>query len=436
MQHRHFTKINESLYDVTFPIGFRLRLVPKKAFHQTIGVLSANYGSIIQRIKRPHDKASTTSLSGVAHFLEHKLFEMANGEDVTQSFTQLGAEVNAFTSYFQTSYEFSTTANIAACVRLLIDFVSVPHFSKEGVESERDIILQEAQMYEDMPSVQLFQQMSQLLYPHHPINLDIVGTQTDIKAITFEQLQLYHRTFYHPSNLALVLVGNFDVHDIVNTVLAYFEQHDVEQPEYVGAPVPIQPVQRHALHFHTTVTQPVVCMGVRIENGEEIFDRFDNPYDNLKQKVVFDILIDMVLGPTSKNYHHWHETQLFDVATFDYQTLIESPIYMANFSVSCHEPEVVVSTWTQLLENLASQPDLNEHHFQRVLKGKIGDFIMRCNSLRYIAYELSESAFREPDILMLLEVLEEVTIDDVIQLAHLIEKQMTYVSVTAYPNAE
>lgn len=180
--------------------------MPKPELTKTYGVFMTNYGSIDQSFVPIGQTEAITVPDGIAHFLEHKLFEKED-RDVFTDFTKQAASPNAFTSFTETAYLFSATSNIEKNVLTLIDFVQDPYFSEQSVEKEKGIIAQEINMYDDQPDWRLFMGTNKALFHNHPVNIDIAGTVDSIYTITKDDLYTCYHTFYHPENMILFVTG-------------------------------------------------------------------------------------------------------------------------------------------------------------------------------------------------------------------------------------
>ena len=223
-----YDQINETLYTEVLPNGLTVYLLPKAGYHKTYGLFSTNYGSLDNRFVPLGESEPVTVPDGIAHFLEHKLFEKEAG-DVFQVFGKQGASANAFTSFTKTSYLFSATDQIRLNLETLLDFVQEPYFTKESVEKEKGIIGQEIGMYQDDPYFLQFSGLLAQMYPDHPLAVDILGTVETIDKITPEDLYLCYRTFYQPSNMKLLVVGNIDPEETMDWIKA--NQTGKEFPE-------------------------------------------------------------------------------------------------------------------------------------------------------------------------------------------------------------
>ena len=200
--------LNETLYRETLPNGLTVAVVPRRGFSKKLAYFVTDYGSIHTDFTL--EGKDYTAPAGVAHFLEHKMFDLPGDRDVSAEFAALGANVNAFTSYDMTAYYFSCTESFEDCLKLLLEFVSVPYFTEESVTKEQGIIDQEIGMNRDAPDSVVFENLMAAMYRQHPIRVPILGTSETIRQITPEMLYLCHKAFYTPGNMMLCVVGDVD----------------------------------------------------------------------------------------------------------------------------------------------------------------------------------------------------------------------------------
>jgi predicted Zn-dependent peptidase len=198
--------------------GLEVFVIPTPGLTRTYGLFATRYGSIASTFLDPASGESVTVPDGIAHFLEHRLFEQPDETDVTDRFAQLGASTNAYTWYTQTAYLFSTIDHPRECLDTLLDFVQEPHFRAERVENEKGIIAEEIKMYDDDPYHRGFRAMMAALYQTHPVRIDIAGTVETIADITPADLDRCWRTFYHPANMMLVVAGALTPEQVAEAV--------------------------------------------------------------------------------------------------------------------------------------------------------------------------------------------------------------------------
>ena len=204
-----YPELDETCYKEVLENGLTVAVVKRPGFTKKLAYFVTDYGAIHTSFTLEGKEYQAPA--GVAHYLEHKLFDMPGGRDVSAEFASLGAMTNAFTSYDMTAYYFSCTENFRDCLKLLLEFVSTPYFTEESVEKERGIIDQEIGMNLDSPDSMIFDNLMEALYHQHPIRVPILGTRESIREITPEVLHACHRAFYAPSNMLLcgvpIMVG-------------------------------------------------------------------------------------------------------------------------------------------------------------------------------------------------------------------------------------
>lgn len=213
---KEYSQFGETLYTAKLSSGLQLILLPKKGFRETVAMMSVGFGAMDTDFSY---KGETYHYpSGIAHFLEHKLFEAAQGEDVALQFSQLGADSNAYTSFDRTSYFFSTTGHVEKSLQLLQSFIVEKHFTEQSIEREKGIIEQEIAMYQDDADDRLYQLLLAQLFPDTPMAQDIAGSSDSIAAISYEDLQKNHDLFYTADNRKLVVVGDLSPKDLAKAI--------------------------------------------------------------------------------------------------------------------------------------------------------------------------------------------------------------------------
>ena len=212
MKKLYYPELDETLYTGVLENGLTVCVVPRKGFTKKMAYFVTDYGSIHTDFLLEGNVHHAPA--GVAHYLEHKMFDLPGDRDVSAEFAAMGAMTNAFTSYDMTAYYFSTTENFDGCLRLLLEFVSTPYFTEESVEKERGIIDQEIGMNLDSPDSVIFDRLMESTYHHHPIRVPILGTSETIREITPEILHSCHRAFYTPGNMLLCVIGDVDPEEV------------------------------------------------------------------------------------------------------------------------------------------------------------------------------------------------------------------------------
>lgn len=218
MKKSNIEKYDLTLYEETLSNGMRVFIIPKENVNSIYVTFSTKYGSNIKEFVPLDDKKMISFPLGIAHFLEHKVFENKDGKDPFTFYSERGCDANANTSNIKTTYLFSGANSFYENLNYLLDYVQSPYFTDSNVEKEKGIIEQEIKMYDDDPYMKLFDKLTFNSFINHPIKYPIAGTIEDINKITKEDLYTCYNTFYHPSNMFLVIVGNVDVKETLNVI--------------------------------------------------------------------------------------------------------------------------------------------------------------------------------------------------------------------------
>ena len=304
MKQTYYPRLDETVCRKELSNGLTILVVPKPGFTRKIAYFVTDYGAIHTSFTL--DGVHHTTPAGVAHYLEHKMFDMP-GRDVTAEFAALGAVPNAFTSYDTTAYYFSCTDNFAPALRLLLEFVSTPYFTEESVEKERGIIAQEILMYADSADSVVMEDMNLGLYRHHPIRVPIAGTVESIQDITAQTLYDCHKAFYHPANMVLCVVGDVDAQEvaaIAQDVLPQ-EKQSVAIPDF-GQPEPpqaITPLSRRQMDVAMTTFQ-LAFKCPAPPTGREL----------ARQELIAALAAEMLFGQSSQLYQWLYEDGLIDAS--------------------------------------------------------------------------------------------------------------------------
>lgn len=408
MNKKHYNQINEVLYKEILPNGLTVYLLPKEGFHKTYGLFSTDYGSIDNHFGYANETMHTVP-DGIAHFLEHKLFEKEDG-DVFQKFGQHGASANAFTSFTKTSYLFSATNQIRKNLETLLDFVQMPYFTKETVEKEKRIIGQEIQMYDDDPNWQQFFGVIKNLYPKHPLHIDIAGTVESIAAITAEDLYLCYHTFYHPSNMTLFIVGNIDPEETMNWIRENQAAKTFSAAKEIKRLFPEETVQEIIPEsiMRMPVTRPKGVLGIK-GNMEK---RPTEGRELLRYKQSLNLLFQLLLGNTSANYLRLYDQGIID-DTFGFEVSLDRSFYFADFSGDAEYPEEMLQAVEEILLNYENDPEMNEKNLELLKKKMLGKYFQSLNSLEFIANQFTQSLFGETTLFDLPDVIRSITLNDV-----------------------
>ena len=421
----NYSAVGETVYQTVLANGLRVFLLPKNDFNETYGIISTNFGSVDTGIVSRETKQVTQYPAGIAHFLEHKLFEGRQGKDLLLEFTKLGAESNAFTSFTRTSYLFSATDNISENLQLLQELVHRADFTKESILREQDIIGQEIEMYQDNPDYRLFFGALANLYPQTPLAEDIAGTKESISEITVENLKENFSNFYHPSNMTLFVIGNFDLEQIAAEIA---EQQG--KLVFAGSSEPIEkiPVSLHPVvstdTYRMEVASPKLAVGIR---GTDFVDESEL----YRYKITLKLLFAMMFGWTSKRFQSLYESGKMD-NSLTLEVEVEKDFHFVMLTMDTQEPVGLSHQFRSAIKNFDKDPDVTEEHLDTIKSEMFGDFLHGLNSLEYIAtqyepYLTGENLFDLP------KILQDISLNDVIKLGHRFIDQCDMTDFTIFP---
>ena len=406
MNKVQFEQLDETLYHEKLSNGLEVYILPKKGFSKTFATFTTKYGSIDNHFVPYGQQEAIKVPDGIAHFLEHKMFEKEDG-DIFQQFSKQGASANAFTSFTRTAYLFSATGQINENVETLLDFVQSPYFTEKTVEKEKGIIAQEITMYDDQPDWRLYFGMIENMYENHPVKIDIAGTVESIQDITAEHLYTCYNTFYHPSNMVLFVVGAVDPESMMEFIKANQGQKTFEEPKEIKRIYPDEPIEV-AIKERTlemSVQKPKVFVGVKPEllhySGTSM----------LKHELSAQLAYELLFGRTSDFYHHAYENNLIDESySFDYS--LENGFGYALIGSDTNDPEKLAQEINHTLDQAMEKWPFGQADLDRIRRKKIGFFLRALNSPEYIANQFTRYAFNNMNLFDVVPMLEEIEVPD------------------------
>lgn len=387
--------------------GLKVYFMPKPGFTKKYAIFSTNYGSIDNSFIPVGESEPIMVPEGIAHFLEHKLFEEEES-NIFDKFSKMGAYVNAYTNFNQTSYLFHTTDNFYESLELLVKFVQSPFLTDENVEKEKGIIAQEIKMYEDNPKWRVFFNCLKAMYANHPIKIDIAGTVESINTITKELLYKSYNTFYNPKNMVLFIVGDLSFDEIIQVVKRSEKKFD-NTPNLDNRIFPTEPdsINQREIEQKMFVSTPLFYLGFKDNNlnlmGEEA----------IKKDIVTNMILDMLFTPSSEFYNDLYNDGLIDNSFGAYFT--GKKTYGHSLVVGqSNKPESIRDRINELLSRPVKEV-LKVEDFERLKKKNLGGFIMGLNSVEFIANNFIDLYFDDFNLLDYLDVLEKIEFDDLLK---------------------
>jgi predicted Zn-dependent peptidase len=411
MEKISFDQLQEELFHEKLSNGLNVYILPKKGFNKTFATFTTKYGSVDNTFVPLGKEEFVKVPDGIAHFLEHKLFEKEDG-DVFQQFSRQGASANAFTSFTRTAYLFSSTSDVEKNLETLIDFVQEPYFSEKTVEKEKGIIGQEITMYDDNADWRLYFGLIQNLYQNHPVKIDIAGTIESISHITKDWLYECYNTFYHPSNMLLFIVGPVDPESFMNQVKENQSKKDYKAMPEIKRKFETEPSQaaekKQVLEMNVQTSK--CLLGIKALHVDQTGDEL------LKNELTMNILLDLLFGKSSENYNQLYNEGLID-ETFSFDYTQEQGFGFAMIGGDTGEPDKLAETIAEMLLKAKGQAIFNEEQLERAKRKKIGGFLRAVNSPEYIANQFTRYAFNDMNLFDVVPTLEQITLNDVQSLA-------------------
>lgn len=361
--------------------------------------------------------------AGIAHFLEHKLFEREDASDLMSAFTSLGADSNAFTSFTKTSYLFSATVHFLENLNLLDELVTSAHFTEDSIVREQDIIQQEREMYQDDPDSCLFFSTLTNLYPGTPLATDIVGSEESISQINLTNLQENFTRFYKPVNMSLFLVGNFDVDQVQD----YFERKELEDldvKEVAREKLVLQDVKQTD-SMRMEVSSPKLAIGIR--GKQDVAE--DDCY---RHHILLKLLFTMMFGWTSDRFQKLYESGKID-ASLSLEVEVTSRFHFIMLTMDTKEPVALSHQFKKAIRNFTKDLDITEDHLDIIKREMFGEFFSSMNSLEFIATQYD--AFGQGETIFdLPKILQEITVEDVLDAGHHLIDDGDIVDFTIFPS--
>ena len=421
-EEKYYPAVKEMVYRTRLANGLTVALLPKKEFKEVYGSVTVQFGSVDTLVTEVDGDVKEYP-GGIAHFLEHKLFEREDASDLMSAFTSLGADSNAFTSFTKTSYLFSATDHFLENLELLDELVTSAHFSEDSILREQDIIQQEREMYQDDPDSCLFFSTLANLYPGTPLATDIVGSEESISQINLTNLQENFTRFYKPVNMSLFLVGNFDV-DQVQDYFESKELKDLDVQEVVREKLVLQDVKQTD-SMRMEVSSPKLAIGIR--GKQEVAEA-----DCYRYHILLKLLFAMMFGWTSDRFQKLYESGKID-ASLSLEVEVTSRFHFVMLTMDTKEPVALSHQFRKAIRNFTKDLDITEDHLDIIKREMFGEFFSSMNSLEFIAtqydaFENGETIFDLP------KILQEITLEDVLDAGHHLIDDGDIVDFTIFPS--
>ena len=412
---RHSERLDEQIHEAVLEDGLRVRFVPKPGYQKKFAILTTNYGSIDTAFVPPGGSEALPTPEGVAHFLEHKLFEDEAG-DVFNLFARYGASANAYTSYSETAYHFTTSEHYYECLDLLLDFVAAPYFTEEQIEKERAVIAQEIRMYQDSPDSEAHLNLMRALYHAHPIREDITGTVASIARIDKPLLELCHGAFYRPENMLLVLAGDLDPAEAFgraaeNAARRAAKSTSGAAPSSGGpggvrrAPIDEPPTIHQArIEKQMAVSLPQLLIG-----GKDV--ALPPGPDMVRHQREAGFVLELLFGRASAFFETHCASGLIDDTFSSSYTTGRGGYAHWMIGGETPDPDGLVAAVAETIERAAPDRLLDAAAFLRLRNKAYGRFLRSFNSLEAVACGEADATLEGWDLFGYLDILESITLE-------------------------
>ena len=396
MEKTFYPEVGEHLYHATLSCGLQIAILPRPGFTKKLCYFVTNYGAIHTAFSV--DGVPCTSPAGVAHYLEHKLFDMP-GRDITAEFAALGAVPNAFTSYDMTAYYFSCTEHFMENLHLLLEFVTTPYFTPESVEKEQGIIGQEIDMNEDSPDNKLFELLVDAMYTHHPIRTPILGSRESIARITPEVLKACHNAFYRPENMFLCVIGDVDPEAVAAAAEARLQNIPPSAVTAARSWAEPMSVDKNLVTASMEVALPMFQLGFKCEplpDGDE----------GVRQEIIGDLAAEALFGESSPLYLRLYDEGLIDASFGGGFETVEGMSMLAA-SGDSNDYEAIRDAILEEARRLA-QTGISDEDFLRMKRSALGRRIRGLDSFESTCFRLCAYHFSKFDYFRIPAIYQQV----------------------------
>lgn len=405
--------INEKLYTYSLPNGLDVMIIPKKDCIKKFAIFGTHFGSMNYKFKTDKDSEITVVPDGVAHFLEHKLFEQEDGVNALDRLTKMGANPNAYTSFNHTAYLFECTDNFSEVFKALIHFVQNPYLTKENVEKEKGIIGQEIQMYDDDSSWQLFFQLLGAMYKDHAITKDIAGTIETIADITPEILYKCYNTFYDPSNMAICVVGDVEPNEILDIIKSNVKGSSLNSKIERFYDKKSEKINKKEVMKKMDISMPMFAIGFKDNFIDGILDAglTEKSLELAKRDIIVQIALGILFGKSTNFFQELYDKGLI-IKPLGYSYTFEEDYAYSVIEGESYKYREVIEEIKKRIEEVKSNK-ISEEEFENMKNTMYGDYVRMFNNVNSIATTFINNYFRGIDTSDYAEAFKEIKIEDI-----------------------
>ena len=416
MQIIHNDKIKESVYIETLENGMKIIVIPKPNTNKKYIIWGTKFGSIDNHFVEPKTGKEVRVPDGVAHYLEHKMFEQENGVDSLYKLMSLGLDANAYTTNDHTAYLFSGTNNFYEGLDELMDYVQHPYFTDENVEKERGIIGQEIGRYDDEPAWKIYVNLMDCLYKNNPVKLDIAGTVESISHITKETLYDCYNTFYHPSNMIMCISGNFEPEKIIEEVKKRLLPKEKMEKIKRIYPKKEYTINKKKNEQNMEVNIPLFMIGYR-----DILEK----ENSVKKQIAIEIILNSLIGKSSKLYQSLYNDGLI-IAPFEFYDEYSYEYSHVVIGGQSEKPEEINEKIVKTLET----ESIKAEDFERNKKALYGEYVSEYDDVETIGRIFLQDSIKGVNAIDYINAFGEITLEYVNKIRkELFKEEMSCLSI-------
>ena len=405
-------KVKEKVYFEKLNNGLMVMIIPKQGIQKKYMIWGTNYGSNDSVFIAPKEEKETKVPNGVAHFLEHKLFEQENGSNALDTLTALGVEANAYTSNDHTAYLFECTDNFYEAMDEFMDYVQHPYFTDENVEKEKGIIEQEIMMYDDSPEWKVYINTLLAMYHNNPVKIDIAGTKDSINKIDKNILYKCYNTFYNPSNMVLVICGDFEVEKIIEEVKKRLIPNTPKGEIKRIYPKEPEEIVKEKIEQNLEVSMPLYSIGIKCESGANVNTQAKyalNKSEEVKKHIAIDILLNLIIGKSSKLYKKLYNQGIIFMEPYLSYEFSKTYAHIIISGQSSNPDEVFLEFKQEVKEFI--EKGIDKNNFERIKKMIYGAYIKEYDDVENISRMFLADYFKGINSFDYLEEIEGINVE-------------------------
>lgn len=395
-------RVGDKYFEINHSSGLKIYIYPKENNSSAYAVFGTKYGSIDNCFKTSEDLEPSVVPAGIAHYLEHKLFESEDG-DAFSRYAKTGASANAYTSFDSTCYLFSCTENFYESLEILLDFVQSPYFTEQTVQKEQGIIGQEIRMYDDDPQWRVLFNLLGAMYHNHPVKIDIAGSVETIAKITPELLYKCYHTFYNLNNMVLCVAGNVDMDKVLDLCDKMLKPSNPIQLEKIFKDEPAK-IVKDRVEQKLSVSSPIFQLGFKEKAG--------NTRLTVQEIAETEILLEVLASDASPLFRRLLDAGLINESSFSYEYFEGSGYASIIFSGESKNPDAVADEIKKEIVKIREQ-GLDPAAFNRSKKAVYGRIISSFNSVDYLANAMAADAFAGRELFQYIDAVASADIKSV-----------------------